>query len=143
MAKFPKISSPCPVKANLSAYMDGDQCRMCKRTVYDLSAMTQTEQDVFLAGCKEDICVSYKLPIASTVGAAIAAAAMMSSPAVAQDAEPDPVIITEFDGLEEDELQMMIIVGGIKEAGEREYIDTEKDLELPELPVIYEDGADD
>ena len=40
-----------------------------------------------------------------------------------------------------DEFQIIewIIVGGIKDPTQAEYINTEEDLETPELPVTYED----
>ena len=48
MNLFPKIQSPCPVKANIAAYMDGDQCRMCRRQVVDITQFSDAETAAFL-----------------------------------------------------------------------------------------------
>ena len=58
MAFFPKIQSPCPYKGKLSAIMDGDVCRLCKREVFDLTHMTDGARREFLAGCANEVCVS-------------------------------------------------------------------------------------
>src|SRR3569832_2468945 len=75
MAIFPKIQSPCPYKDNLAAIMDGDLCRLCKRQVTDLTAMSDDQRMAFMAGCTEEVCVSYRLPIRVAAAVAMAAAA--------------------------------------------------------------------
>jgi hypothetical protein len=126
MAIFPKIQSPCPYKGELSAIMDGDVCRLCKRQVIDLSEFTDNAKLAFLRACEEEVCVSYKLPFRPALAAAITAA-VLGAPmaALAQD--------MEF----EDE----IIVGGISDPANVEYITDSRDDSAPELPVIYDDIA--
>ena len=93
MALFPKIQSPCPYKSNLSAVMDGDFCRECKRHVTDLTAMADGERVAFLDACVEEkVCVTYRLPAfaaAAVMGATLAAA---SSAAAATDLVTEVVI---------------------------------------------------
>lgn len=85
MPMFPKIQSPCPYKSEVAAALDGEYCRICKRSVFDLSAMTDGERVAFLAGCEEEVCVSYRVPLRPAIAAAALAAAAMSVPAAAQE----------------------------------------------------------
>ena len=146
MARFPKIQRPCPAKDKLAEYMDGDVCRLCERQVFDLNSMTDDERMAFMASCTGEVCVSYSLPLRKLAAAAALPAAAVSMPAAAQDTLIDfesnqaeyeelPSCADDFDLIE------IIIVGGIKEPSNVEYIDTEEDLEIPELPVTYEDKA--
>ena len=75
MPIFPRIQSPCPYKSNLAAVMDGDLCRTCNRNVFDLTAMDDGERLAFLAGCEEEVCVSYRIPVRAAFTAAALAAA--------------------------------------------------------------------
>ena len=145
MAIFPKVERHCPVKSSLSEYMDGDMCRLCERQVFDLNGMSDAGRQAFMASCTDEVCVSYKIPLRGLAAAAALGAAAVSIPAAAQDT----LVELEADqaGYEElekcvDEFQVIewIIVGGIKDPTEAEYIDTEEDLETPELPVTYEDS---
>lgn len=127
MAIFPKIQSPCPYKGELSAIMDGDTCRLCKREVYDLTDMRDEERVAFLAACAGEVCVSYKLPVRAALAAAIvAAAAAVPMAAAAQEIDE-----TEW-----------LLIGGIKDVANVEYVHAaEADTDLPDLPVVYEDQA--
>jgi predicted Fe-S protein YdhL (DUF1289 family) len=143
MAFFPRIQSPCPYKSDLAAVMDGDFCRMCKRTVFDLTDMTDGERRALLAGCGEEVCVSYRVRPAA-VAAALAAAAMPAA-AAAQDlgpAVPGAAAIaaqaTEIASLQE----LDIIVGGIRDPANARYVEHDAGRPVPELPVAYEDEAD-
>ncbi|MDQ0464382.1 putative Fe-S protein YdhL (DUF1289 family) [Caulobacter ginsengisoli] len=127
MALFPKIQSPCPYKANLAAVMDGDQCRMCKRQVHDITDWTDQQRITFLAECKDEVCVSYRLPRVAAAAAVALTALAAPLAAAAQDC-PD----TYIDGTE---------VGGIRDLGKVEMIESAADKALPELPVVYEDQA--
>lgn len=128
MAIFPKVQSPCPYKSNLAAVMDGDLCRMCQRQVVDLSPMTDAQRLAFMAGCEQEVCVSYRLPVRIAAAAAVAAMAVAAPmAATAQDVE-EPYI--------ED-----LIVGGIKDLKNVQYIEDKADKAMAELPVIYEDEA--
>jgi predicted Fe-S protein YdhL (DUF1289 family) len=141
MAFFPKIQSPCPYKNQLSAVMDGDYCRMCKRNVFDLTDMTDGERRALLAGCSDEICVSYRWR--PGIAAAALAAAALPAAAVAQDlgpAVPDAAAIaasaTEIAALDEIE----IMVGGIKDRANVQYVEDAADGAIPDLPVVYVDA---
>ncbi len=124
MAVFPKIQSPCPYKSDLRAVMDGDFCRMCERHVFDLTAWSDDERVAFLAGCEEEVCVSYRLPLRPAVAAAALAVAALGVPTAAAANADD---------------ELAIIVGGIKDTQFVEYVETAEDRARPELPVVYED----
>ena len=88
-------------------------------------------------------------PKSCTIGVAVAT--LMGTSVTAQDSEPTPppkyekyisvergnITVEQVDGahFEFD----WIIVGSKKDASDTDYIDTESDLEIPELPVIFED----
>ncbi|MBX3481152.1 MAG: hypothetical protein KF842_12195 [Caulobacter sp.] len=132
MSRFPKIQSPCPYKANLSALMDGDTCRMCQRQVHDLSAMDDQQRQAFLQSCREEVCVSYRFPLGPVLAAAGAAVALAATPlaAAAQDAP----------AAQDPEMEMYeIIVGGITDLANIEYVEDAADQTLADLPVVYED----
>jgi predicted Fe-S protein YdhL (DUF1289 family) len=123
MPMFPHIQSPCPYKSSLATLMDGDMCRMCHRQVFDLTAMSDGERVAFLGGCRDEVCVSYRLPVRPAL-AALALAAALGLPAAAA-ATPD-------------EESMQIIVGGIKNPANARMIEQAGDAALPVLPVVYE-----
>ncbi len=126
MALFPKIQSPCPYKANLAAVMDGDQCRMCKRQVHDITDWTDAQRVDFLASCKDEVCVSYRLPRVAAAAAVALTALAAPLAAAAQDC-PD----TYIDSTE---------VGGIRDLGKVEMVESAQDKAMAELPVVYEDA---
>jgi predicted Fe-S protein YdhL (DUF1289 family) len=124
MALFPKIQSPCPYKNDLSAIMDGDMCRMCKRQVVDITQMSDAQRVALIGGCKDEICVSYRLP---TVAAAALAAAAILAPVGAAACDVTP----SGGGME---------IGGIKDTKHVEYVQVDPhDKATPELPVVYDD----
>lgn len=125
MAIFPLIDSPCPYKDRLAKIMDGDVCRMCKREVHDLTAMSDSSRRAFLKSCRGEVCVSYGVA-ASTVAAlgALAAAAAVAPPAAAQTDPTEQVV--------------WIVVGGLKNPSKAELIDVELDKSVPELPIVFE-----
>jgi len=139
MAFFPKIQSPCPYKANLAAVMDGDFCRMCERRVFDLSHMSSEEKRAFLAGCTEEVCISYRF------APAIAAAALVAAlPAAAAAQELGPAVpsaaaiaasTAEIAALGDEQ----VFVGGIKDPRHVQYVEDPADHNVPELPVVYDD----
>lgn len=145
MPLFPKIQSPCPYKSQLAAVMDGDFCRMCERQVFDLSAFSDGERQAFLAGCADEVCVSYRLPLRGALAAAALTAAT-ASPASASVNDPvaAPVEVQVETQVEEeaaaDELSFeVIIVGGIKDPANAEFVALPEDETVPELPAVYED----
>lgn len=153
MALFPKIQSPCPLKSNLSAHMDGDQCRHCNQRVHDLSSMTDQERNVFLANCGEEVCVSYRLPAALALGGALIASSLVSPPAHAEEqalgvdlkAGSNWLAQQAAENIVECDTVQMVIVGGIKKMSEADYIDSdidfdsEADLAMQAIAVVYED----
>lgn len=132
MPIFPRIDGPCPYKDRLSAIMDGDFCRMCQRTVHDLTAMDDHERASFLATCETKVCVSYRVSRAA-LGVAAVAAAAVALPAAAQDAPPVvPLAATE---------EIYIVVGGIDKAKHSARGEQSIDAAIPDLPVIVETAA--
>lgn len=130
MAIFPRIQSPCPYKGELGAVMDGDFCRLCKREVFDLTAMTDGERVGFLADCRTEVCVSYRLTGAAAA-AALAVGALTAPVAAAAQAAPTPELVdVEY-----------IIVGGITDPEGVEFVETGAEPGVPELPVEYEAAA--
>ncbi len=130
---FPKIERPCPYIDRLGEVMDGDFCRMCRRTVFDLSAMDEAERRVFMRGCGgEEVCVRYR--VRPALVAAALAASVAALPAAAQDATapqtaPAPAGATTTADATED-LNDEIVVGGAR------IIDADE-----EDPVIVFEGA--
>ncbi len=164
MARFPKIQSPCPVRDSLADYMEGDMCSRCDRQVHDLRSMSEAQKESFLATCSGEVCVSYSVPISKLAAATALSAAVMALPVAAQDklvdleaAQPAaPTAVCEDDvitgGLRvstteqnaylaiEDYEDIIVVVGGIKDLANVEYVDDDEDLKIPELPVTYEDA---
>jgi len=124
MAMFPKIQSPCPYKGNLSDIMDGDVCRLCKRQVFDLTAMSDGERVAFLDGCEGEVCVSYKLTLRPAIAAAALAAAVIAAPTMAAACDDDGVVV--------------VMTGGIKDSKHVEYVQNPGDSKIPEIPVVYD-----
>jgi predicted Fe-S protein YdhL (DUF1289 family) len=143
MAFFPKIQSPCPYKGNLAAVMDGDQCRMCKRQVVDLTAWSDGERIAFLADCKDEVCVSYRLPLRPALAAAALAAASLPAAAFAQDSTAAPAAEASTPAAPEQVAveDMEVFVGGITDPANAEFASAEELAAIPEVPVAYEDEA--
>ncbi len=76
MSLLPLIQRPCPYLDRLDAVMDGDHCRMCRRDVYDLTAMNDTERTAFLAACGGDACIRYTFSAKPALAAALIAASV-------------------------------------------------------------------
>jgi predicted Fe-S protein YdhL (DUF1289 family) len=129
MAIFPKIQSPCPYKGNLSAIMDGDVCRLCKRQVFDLTHMSDGERVAFMKGCSDQVCVTYRFPVRPAVAAAALAVAAIVV----------PTAVAACDATSE---TMVVVVGGIKDPANVKYVQAPVDRSVPELPVVYDDGRE-
>lgn len=125
MALYPKIDSPCPYKGDLSAILDGDVCRLCKREVFDLTAMGDAERVAFMKGCAGEVCVTYRMPMRTALAAAALAAAVAAVPTAAA-ACSDPTNVE------------MVIVGGIKDPANVQYTKDTSDRNVPAVPVVYE-----
>ena len=140
MAFFPKVQSPCPYKSQLAAVMDGDMCRMCRRQVVDITDWTDGERVAFLAGCKEEVCVSYSLRPALAAAALAAAAIPTAAAAQDQAAAPAPAVApVTTDEIGPIDVQDYVIVGGIKDPANAEFTSAEELAAIPEVPVAYED----
>jgi predicted nicotinamide N-methyase len=129
VARFPIVDSPCPYKGKLAEILDGDHCRLCERQVFDLTAWSDGERAAFLAGCSEQVCVTYRRPLRVAAAAMAAAAMVAPAAAAAQQSGADQ--------------EMMVIVGGITDPRNASFVEdeavTEADAALPELPIVYED----
>lgn len=135
---FPKIQSPCPYKNQLAQVMDGDFCRHCQRTVFDLTAMSGDARRTFLSGCETEVCVSYRIPVKPVLAAAALAAAAYAPAAAAQEApavQPSEMVSA---APAIDETTDYIVVGGIKDPKQAVFVENAEDAKLPELPVVYE-----
>jgi predicted Fe-S protein YdhL (DUF1289 family) len=149
MAKFPKIQSPCPYKSDLAAVMDGDFCRMCERNVFDLTGWSDGERVAFLAGCQEEVCVSYRIPVRSVLAAVAIASAALPAAAAAQDGVGDVSLMPAMASAAHDVAAAQaasmqdfeIFVGGIRDPANAEYVDVEAERALAALPIVYEDDA--
>jgi hypothetical protein len=96
MSLFPKIERVCPYLDRLDEAIDGDFCRMCKRTVHDLTEMDDGQRAAFLTACGGDACVSYTAYVRPAVAAALVAASaavLVPAPAMAQRHERIPAQI--------------------------------------------------
>ena len=88
MGTFPKIDRPCPYADRLPSVMDGDFCRACQCTVFDLDALAPRERRAVLKRSeREETCVTYRIKPALAAMAMVAAMGV-ASPALAQDAAP-------------------------------------------------------
>ena len=103
--------------------------------------MSSDEKRAFLAGCSGEVCISYRF---SPAIAAAALAAAMPAAAAAQDlgpAVPDAAAIAastaEIAAMQEGG---SIVVGGIKDPRNVQYVADPSDHGVPELPVVYEDA---
>lgn len=123
MALFPKIQSPCPYKGQLSAIMDGDTCRLCKRQVFDLTNMDDAGRVAFMKSCTDQVCVTYKFPVRPVLAAAVVVAAMAVPVAAAACEATDDTYV---------------FVGGIKDPTNVSYVQNPGDNAIPQLPVVYE-----
>jgi hypothetical protein len=126
--------------------MDGDVCRVCRRQVHDLGAMSETQRVAFLDACSGEVCVRYTLPRQHMVAAAALSAAMIALPVAAEE----PATTSEADKAQTEAVyngvdaveEMVIIVGGIKDRSKARYVEVDDDQDPPELPVVYEDAVE-
>lgn len=119
MALFPKIESRCPYKGDISSVMDGDVCRLCKREVFDLTAMSDGERVAFMKGCSGEVCVSYRMPAIAAMALAAAAVALPTAAAAADQ-------------------EIVIVTGGIHDPQNARYVQVPDGKPAPALPVVYE-----
>jgi hypothetical protein len=120
--------------------MDGDYCRMCKRTVFDITDWTDAARVSFLASCEEEVCVSYRIVRPALTAAALAAAAIPTA-AAAQDTAAAPVVAVTADEIGDAGQEVEITGGGITDPRNVEFLSEEELAATPEVPVTYEDEA--
>jgi hypothetical protein len=114
---------------------------MCKRSVTDLTAMDDAGRVAFLASCEGEVCVSYKLPLRPALAAAAMAAAVVSLPVAAAPYQDDPTVAAAdvtTDAAVDDQDYGDIMVGGIKDPKNTEFVEDAADAKIPEMPVTYE-----
>ena len=150
MSLFPKIQSPCPYKGRFADIMQGNQCRLCKREVIDITDMDDAGRKAFLAACEGEVCISYKVGAKSALAAMAMSAVALPTAAAAQDTEDAVSDATAAQDAAAAEIEeyfepIYIIVGGMKKPGEAEWIKDEPKAEAgeqaSELPVEYDDEA--
>jgi hypothetical protein len=59
MARFPAITSACPLRWSTLPQAGRDHCGHCDRQVHNLDAMTPGQREAFLGGCSGKVCVAY------------------------------------------------------------------------------------
>lgn len=135
MSLFPKVQSPCPYKGKFADIMQGNQCRLCKREVIDLTEMAEAERKQFLAACEGEVCISYRVGAKSALAAMAMSTVAIPTAAAAQDtAQPQADAPAE-----EDSELYYIIVGGMKKPHDAKWVKDEQSSEAPALPVEYDD----
>lgn len=120
MSLFPKIQSPCPYKGKFSDIMQGNECRLCKREVVDITDMSVAERKDFLASCETEVCISYKVGAKSALAAMAMGAAAVPTAAAAQD-DTDPENTVEY--VEDHGDYGVIIVGGMRKPQEAKWLE--------------------
>lgn len=118
MSLFPKIQSPCPYKGKFSDIMQGNECRLCKRAVIDLTDMSDGERKDFLSSCDTEVCVSYRVGAKSALAAMAMSTVAVSTSAAAQDTDNADL---SDDWVEEHPENNFIIVGGMRKPDQVEW----------------------
>ncbi len=139
MSYYPEIERPCPNMERLDEIMDGDLCKACNHIVVDLTALSDADRRVFVAGLNGGAaCISYKRPRKAALVAAAMAAAVAALPAAAQEASaaPDTASYQPAD----DAIEMDIFVGGIglRNDGKAGGGEQTEDASIPDIGVVYE-----
>lgn len=158
MACYPKVDQPCPLSAEEIARIDGF-CGHCAKTVVSLDGLSDEQRRQRLRDAEGPLCVSYRRPLARTLGAGLGAALALSVPALAievlptepalapsaQSIQPRAALVPkpaagpecdENGGREAEFLPLefvSIIGGGVSDPANAEWID---DSDLPDLPMI-------
>jgi hypothetical protein len=149
MSLFPRVQSPCPYKGKFADIMQGNQCRLCKREVVDITDMTDEARKSFLDACDTEVCISYRVGAKSALAAMAMSAVAVPTAAAAQDSE-EPATTTEDGAAAEIEEyfydpSMVIVVGGMKKPGEAEWLKDapkrEHQAGTSALPVEYDEAG--
>lgn len=115
---FPPIESPCPLQSIQFPQSGNFNCSSCKREVHDISAMNFDERTLFLAQCRGNVCVSYKvkanfakLKNGAIAGLFVLSATGLALPAAALDGD---TLLAESDEI--------LLMGGIKLPEQGEHV---------------------
>jgi hypothetical protein len=144
MAVYPKVRRQCPYKSALAGAMDGDICRICDHRVIDLTDWTDGERVAFAANQKEDVCISYRVPLRPALAAAALAAAALPAMAAAQEAAPPSAAEAPAQAPEPESNEIVgifVAIGGIGDPANTELVSDAELAAIPEAPVTYEDKA--
>jgi hypothetical protein len=144
MAFYPRIQMQCPYKSNLASMMEGDMCGICKTQVVDMSAWSDDEGRAFVANRKEATCITYRMPLRPALAAAALAVAALPTMAAAQQASPPPPAEAQAPADDPESAEIvgvMIVLGGINDPANVEFLSAEELAAVPEAPVAYEDEA--
>lgn len=151
MAFFPKIDSPCPLGIDEQRRING-HCGRCDKHVHALDGMSDADRRSLLADATGPICVSYRRSsrIASLAAVAITLVSVSAMAGedradttplapIAQQQEVTPVAGTldlvkpvDVTAPDAEELDQIILVGGISAPQDAEWDD---ESTLPELPI--------
>ena len=159
MSLVPRIDQPCPLGIDEQRRIAG-HCGRCEKHVHDLSALDEGARRALLARADGPVCVSYRRSARLAHAAAIAITLVAGTafagencadapsaplvPVVAQGpvspASPTPGAAADSATGEPEELTSLdyVVVGGISDPHEAEWVD---DSTLPELPMIAADDA--
>jgi hypothetical protein len=148
MARFPVITSPCPLRWASLPTPGRDHCGQCDRQVHNLDAMTPAQREAFLGSCSGQVCVAYTVQRRVqrrnvALGAGLVAA-LAGSAAAAAPAHADPPITIDHadlaaaDELDTRELFDVQVTGGTVDPegvrwAEADDIDTSAVDALPEI----------
>lgn len=148
MALFPRIQTPCPYADRLDEVLVGSNCTKCQRQVHDITALDDAQRIALVASCADEICVSYRLSAKAVLAAAAlgagfgmaGAAAAATSDSGQGAGQAVSTAETEDGALGDalDDLDMQIIVGGLRAPHKAVWVNVKKPAKLAELPVVYE-----
>lgn len=142
MGLYPTIQSPCPYKGQLTDIVDGSICRLCHREVHDLSSLREVERIALIEDCRDEICVTYKVPARSMLAALALGVTATAAPGLTQTQASHPestsqqaVEPTAPDSSEE---YLIIMVGGLRKPQQARWLSDRPASKGRELPVIHE-----
>jgi len=137
MSCFPKIDQPCPLGVDAQKRIAG-YCGQCRKTVHALDALDASARLALVQQANAPICVSYRVP--ARIGAALMLT--MAGMAFASDElsalQPLEVVQSSAVTPKDEEEPEVMMLGGVSDPQAVEWIETDEQSELPELPIIEE-----
>lgn len=146
MARFPKIDSPCPLNVDEQLRIDG-YCGRCDKHVHALDGMSDAERAALLQAAKGSLCVSYRAPQRRSAGFGVAIAATLvatsafageppcaatAAPIAGPSASMPATPVAPASLVADTEQLDFIMVGGVSEPGEAEWVGDDARPQLPE-----------